>query len=121
MQPALQRVDAPRGPRRAVGERSNRTAPARQRVGDRASRRTRRVGPTTRLGVRGLAGNEGDWVPALGLGMLAAVVVIAVFVVARRRRRRVRRWAVYAVGGVASLVALFFFFGAMSPLLPASF
>ena len=70
---------------------------------------------------RGLAGNEGDWVPALELGAVSAVVITAMFVVARRRRRRMRRSIVYAVGGAASLVALFFFFGAVSPLLPASF
>jgi sortase A len=68
-----------------------------------------------------LAGSEGDWTPALLLGLLAALVITAVFVVARRRRTRSRRWIVYGVGGAVSLVALFFFFGAVSPLLPASF
>ena len=69
-----------------------------------------------------LAGSQGDWVPALEQGLLSAVVITAVFVLARRRRRtRPRRWIVYGVGGAASLVALFFFFGAVSPLLPASF
>ena len=72
-------------------------------------------------GLAGLAGGQGDWAPALELGVVAAVVITATFVVARGRRRRVRRWGVYAVGGVASLTALFFFFGAVSPLLPASF
>ena len=72
-------------------------------------------------GAAGLAGSQGDWAPALELGVVAAVVITATFVVARGRRRRVRRWGVYAVGGVASLAALFFFFGAVSPLLPASF
>jgi sortase A len=70
---------------------------------------------------RGLAGSQGDWVPALELGALSVVVITAMFVVAHRRRRRVGRWAVYSVGGVASLAALFVFFGALSPLLPASF
>jgi sortase A len=68
-----------------------------------------------------LAGSEGDWTPALLEGLLAALVITAVFVVARRGRTRSRRWIVYGVGGVLSLVALFFFFGAVSPLLPASF
>jgi sortase A len=69
----------------------------------------------------GLAGGQGDWLPALWLGLLWAAVVGAMFGVARRRSRRRARWAVYTVGGAVSLVALFFFFGAVSPLLPASF
>jgi len=72
-------------------------------------------------GKSNLAGAEGDWVPALEEGLLSALVITAVFVVARRRRVRSRRWIVYGVGGVVSLVTLFFFFGAVSPLLPASF
>jgi sortase A len=75
----------------------------------------------TASGTSDLAGSQGDWTPALELGALSAVVIVGVFVVARGRRRRVQRWGVYAVGGAASLVALFFFFGALSPLLPASF
>ncbi len=76
----------------------------------------------TASGTGDLAGNpSGDWVPALELGLLSAVVIIAVFVVARRRRVRTHRLGVYVVGGAVSLVALFFFFGALSPLLPASF
>jgi len=73
-------------------------------------------------GTNDLAGNPGgDWVPTLELGLLSAIVITAVFVVARRQRGLVRRWAVYSLGGAASLVALFFFFAAVSPLLPASF
>ena len=68
-----------------------------------------------------LAGGEGDWTPALEQGVLSVLVITAVFVVARRRRSRSQRWTVYAVGGTVSLVVLFFFFGAVSPLLPASF
>ncbi len=68
-----------------------------------------------------LAGGQGDWTPALEQGLLTALVISAVFLVARRRRTRAQRWSVYAVGGVVSLVVLFFFFGAVSPLLPASF
>jgi sortase A len=73
------------------------------------------------LATNDLAGSQGDWVPALELGALSALVITAVFVLARRRRRGLPRWGVYAGGGAVSLVALFFFFGALSPLLPASF
>ena len=76
--------------------------------------------PTTTVQASGLGGSEGDWVPALELGLLAAVIFGVTLVAAHRRRRPVR-FAVYGVGGAASLVALFFFFGAVSPLLPASF
>jgi sortase A len=68
-----------------------------------------------------LAGGEGDWTPALEQGLLSALVITLVFVIARRRRHRLQRWLVYATGGAISLVVLFFFFGAVSPLLPASF
>ncbi len=77
--------------------------------------------PAGTSGASGLAGGQGDWIPALERGAVSAVVIIAMFAVARGRRRRVRRWGVYVVGGALSLVALFFFFGALSPLLPASF
>ena len=66
-------------------------------------------------------GSQDDWTPVWALGLLSALVITAMFVVARRRRARMQRWAVYVVGGALSLVALFFFFGAVSPLLPASF
>jgi sortase A len=68
-----------------------------------------------------LAGGQGDWTPALEQGLLSAFVITAFLVAARRRRSRPQRWIVYTVGGALSLVALFFFFGAVSPLLPASF
>ncbi len=68
-----------------------------------------------------LAGGQGDWTPALEQGLLSAFVITLVFLVARQRRSRARRWMVYGVGGAVSLVVLFFFFGAVSPLLPASF
>jgi hypothetical protein len=44
---------------------------------------------------------------------------LAVWMVARRQRRH--RWLAYGAGGAGVLVVLFFFFGAVSPLLPASF
>jgi len=67
-----------------------------------------------------LAGSQGDWVPALwwGAGVLAAGLLVRL--VARRRRGGTRA-LVYGTGTVGVLVVLFFFFGAVSPLLPASF
>jgi sortase A len=68
----------------------------------------------------GLAGGQGDWLPAFWWGLLTLAVAVASGLLARRRSRLVRR-LVYVVGGVLSLGAMFFFFGAVSPLLPASF
>jgi sortase A len=68
-----------------------------------------------------LAGGQGDWTPALEQGLLTAFVIAVVFVVARRRHTRAQRWSVYALGGAVSLGVLFFVFGAVSSLLPASF
>ncbi len=67
-----------------------------------------------------LAGGQGNWVPALwwGLGVLAAGVLVWLLA---RRRRRGPRVLVYGAGTVGVLLVLFFFFGAVSPLLPASF
>jgi sortase A len=52
-------------------------------------------------------------------GFATAVVVTGIFLAAWRFRRR--RWVIYGVGAVGTLVLLWFFFGAISPLLPASF
>jgi sortase A len=52
-------------------------------------------------------------------GVLVAAVLVATLVVAHRFRRQ--RWLAYGVGTVGMLVLLWFFFGAVSPLLPASF
>jgi len=69
----------------------------------------------------GLAGGQGDWVPALWWGGAVVVAALVVWSVARRRSGRPTRALLYGVGGAGVLVALFFFFGAVSPLLPASF
>jgi sortase A len=66
-----------------------------------------------------LGGAQGDWVPAFLWGLAATAVGTAVWLVAQRRRRG--RWLVYAAGSVAFLIVLFFFFTAVSPLLPASY
>ncbi len=66
-----------------------------------------------------LAGTQGDWVPALWWGAAVLVAGSAVWLLARGRRRG--RRLVYGTGTLGVLVVLFFFFGAVSPLLPASF
>jgi sortase A len=52
-------------------------------------------------------------------GVLVAAVLAVTLLVAHRFRRQ--RWVAYGVGTVGILVLLWFFFGAVSPLLPASF
>jgi sortase A len=65
-----------------------------------------------------LAGSgNGSWLSAVLWGLAVAAVVIATWLLARRTRRR---WPLYVLGGLATLVVLFFFFTAISPLLPAS-
>jgi hypothetical protein len=49
--------------------------------------------------------------------LVTAGVALAVWFIARRRHRR---WLVYLLGVPALLAALFFFFGAVSNVLPAS-
>jgi sortase A len=67
-----------------------------------------------------LAGNSGvSLTDALFWGALTAIVVTGIFFAAYRFRRQ--RWFIYGVGAVGTLVLLWFFFGAVSPLLPASF
>ena len=81
-------------------------------------RRTRSPPPST----NDLAGGQGDWTPALEQGLLTALVIAArVPRVPTAAHTGQQRWSVYTVGGVVSVVVLFFFFGAVSPLLPASF
>ena len=52
-------------------------------------------------------------------GFVAVVVGAGILYLAHRYRRR--RWVIYGVGVVGMLLLLWFFFGAISPLLPASF
>jgi sortase A len=52
-------------------------------------------------------------------GFVTALVVAGIFYAASRYRRQ--RWLIYGVGALGTLVLLWFFFGAISPLLPASF
>ncbi len=52
-------------------------------------------------------------------GLLAVALGVVVFLAAARVRRR--RWYVYGAGVLVGLVLLWFFFGAVSPLLPASY
>lgn len=67
-----------------------------------------------------LAGDSGvSLADALFWGFLTAIVVTLVFLGAWRFHRQ--RWFIYAGGAVGTLVLLWFFFGAVSPLLPASF
>ncbi len=56
---------------------------------------------------------------ALFWGFVTAAVVVGILYGAYRFRRR--RWVIYGVGAAGTLVLLWFFFGAVSPLLPASF
>src|ERR1700728_1217067 len=67
-----------------------------------------------------LAGNSGvSLTDALFWGFVTALVIAGIFFAAWRFRRQ--RWVIYGVGAVGTLVLLWFFFGALSPLLPASF
>jgi sortase A len=67
-----------------------------------------------------LAGNSNvELTDTLFWGIVTAVVVAGILYGAYRFRRR--RWVIYGVGAVGTLVLLWFFFGAISPLLPASF
>ena len=67
-----------------------------------------------------LAGNSDvGLTDALFWGLLTAVVVAGILYAAYRYRRR--RWVIYGAGALGTLVLLWFFFGAISPLLPASF
>jgi sortase A len=67
-----------------------------------------------------LAGNSNvELTSTLFWGFVTVAVGVGILYAAYRFRRR--RWMIYAVGTVGLLVLLWFFFGAVSPLLPASF
>jgi sortase A len=67
-----------------------------------------------------LAGNSDvSLADAVLWGLVTALAITAIFLAAWRFRRQ--RWLIYGVGVVGTLVLLWFFFGAVSPLLPASF
>ena len=67
-----------------------------------------------------LAGDSGvSLADALFWGFVTALVITGIFFAAWRFRRQ--RWLIYGVGAVGTLVLLWFFFGAVTPLLPASF
>ena len=67
-----------------------------------------------------LAGDSSvELTDALLWGFVTLAVGAGIFYAAYRFRRQ--RWVIYGVGAVGVLVLLWFFFGAVSPLLPASF
>jgi sortase A len=69
---------------------------------------------------QGLAGDSNiALTDALFWGFVTLAVGAGVFYGAYRFRRQ--RWMIYVVGAAGVLVLLWFFFGAVSPLLPASF
>jgi sortase A len=78
-------------------------------------------GATTRADTADLAGSQGDWVPALWWGAGSLLAGFLVWIVAHRRKKLRTRFLLYGAGTAGVLVVLFFFFGALSPLLPASF
>jgi len=55
------------------------------------------------------------------VGWGAALLVVGIVVFVAVQRLRINRWLAYGGGVVVALVLLWFFFGAISPLLPASF
>ncbi len=68
----------------------------------------------------GLAGDSTvEWAATIGWGL--ALVVLAGLVFAGAQRYFRYRWYIYGGGATLALILLWFFFGAVSPLLPASF
>jgi hypothetical protein len=57
-----------------------------------------------------------SWLASILLGILTAALLGATLFFAPRVRRR---WLVYLGGGLVTFVALMYFFGAISQLLPA--
>jgi sortase A len=67
-----------------------------------------------------LAGDSNvQWAGTVLWGLLAVALGVAVFFAAARFRRQ--RWYIYGTGLLVGLVLLWFFFGAVTPLLPASY
>ncbi len=66
----------------------------------------------------GLAGTSGGWLAPVLWGLAVAGAGVVLWLIARRVRRH---WLAYLAGTPVVLVLLFFFFGALRPLLPASF
>jgi sortase A len=58
---------------------------------------------------------------SVGWGLGCIVTALGIWFALRRRSWRLARWGVASLGSLAFLVLLFFFFGSLSPLLPASF
>jgi sortase A len=77
-------------------------------------------GPPQKLKSGDLAGNSnGQLLDAIIWGAVTLIAGIAVLLVARRFRHQ--RWLIWIGGSAGILVLLYVFFGAISPLLPASF
>ena len=57
-----------------------------------------------------------SWLPSILFGVLTALLLTATLLLVRRIRPA---WAVYVAGGILTFVALMFFFGAISQILPA--
>jgi len=68
-----------------------------------------------------LVGRRGPWVPVMAWGLGLLLVGLLVWLVARRPASQFRRAMAYAAGALPFLAVLFFFFGVLSPLLPAQY
>ncbi|HXA34600.1 MAG TPA: hypothetical protein VNV87_20285, partial [Acidimicrobiales bacterium] len=64
-----------------------------------------------------LLGSATSWSGAVWWGLGCLALVLAVWLV----HRRLRHWWVYVIGAAGLLVLLFYFFGQLSPLLPAGY
>jgi sortase A len=61
--------------------------------------------------------SDGSWVGAVWWGLACVALALAVWLL----HRRLRHWWVYIIGGAGMLVLLFYFFGELSPLMPAGY
>jgi sortase A len=67
-------------------------------------------------------GQAGNWIRLVAWAVACGAVVLVAWRVGRRHRRRgARRWTTALVAVPVATVVLFFFFGAVNALLPASF